>query len=660
MKFAMLSVSSLHSTRTEARHAHAVILSLIIFCGLVTSANGARAAGQELAHANAASTTVVLGSKEIETQVIPSPRATSPGSAVRLIYSVINYEDADIRVRLQPQLPAGWTLLNPEILDREFTIEALDEIDGELLVVVAREAKVGDRQLVKLWAEVVGESGVYEGQNFVSVTRTGGVKPGVVALTGSTTAGVSRVSNGMADARTAGGFALSGKLDQKTTVTMSGGRDMAENLTNYRYNFEPVKVTGTVRRGNVDATFGNIVFSGGNAITGPFVRGRGGSIRKLTGRFIGDLTVTQPTTYSGDASGHLVRGRVGVSASFGSLSFVASDFSRPAGYTTLLPVVTVLDPDEAERQEIERRLAAGATSNRVFGSGLEGELRAQKTHRLSVRVGVLHLANATGLTRTAPAGEAAYGYSGNAATLNMRFRETPPGMQGVQIGGDERRLDGTLRVYKDLRFVAQGFRSVYDVTGSEHLSLSNGGSVGGRVMRGRSRLELRANYRESSHSTKTVRRTGTLSAGLPLGPFSVNGNAEVGESETVRGVQPLAFYRADVRLTRERGTVSMSMSQIKNGSLPVQRRFDVLGSVKFGEYELSGGAWATTGYIAGGHPGVWTTAGVPTPWGLTVIAGMEYAPLTHIAESGWRGSFMLRRPLVVPLGFLSKPVSTQP
>ena len=150
----------------------------------------------------------------------------------------------------------------------------------------------------------------------------------------------------------------------------------------------------------------------------------------------------------------------------GRSSFVASDYSRPSGYTTLLPPVTVLDPDEAERQEIERRLAAGATRNRVFGTGIEAEFRRQNLHRLTMRVGALHLANATGLSRTAPAGEIAYGYNGKVATFNARLRETPPSMQGVQIGGDERWVDGTVRIYRDLQFVAQGFTSAYDVTGS--------------------------------------------------------------------------------------------------------------------------------------------------------------------------------------------------
>jgi hypothetical protein len=600
--------------------------------------------------------TIIRGTKEIIAEVIPSPRATSQGTVVRLIYSVMNYEESAVRVRLRTQLPDGWTLLDGSVGQQEYDIEPLDEIDGEILVTAARTAQAGDRHLVKLVAEVVGEEGVYEGQNFVSITRGGGLKPGAIGLTGTTTVGISRVSPSMTDSRMAGGVALSGTFGKtgpkQTTVSISGGRDMAENLTNYRYNFEEVKVAGTVRRGSLDATFGNIVFSGGTALTGPFVRGRGGNVRKTSGPFIFDLAITQPTTFTGDASGHLVRGRAGINKAFGSISFVASDYSRPSGYTTLLPPVTVLDPDEAERQEIERRLAAGATRNRVFGTGIEAEFRRQNLHRLTMRLGALHLENATGLSRTAPAGEIAYGYNGKAATFNARLRDTPPSMQGVQIGGDERWVDGTVRIYRNLQLVAQGFTSAYDVTGSQYSSLTDGGSLGTRFTRNGVRLELRGNHRESSYDTKSVRRTVAMYVGMPLGPFSLNGNAELGENETSRGRQPLSFYRADLRITRERGTASLGWSQISNGGLGVQQRIDALASIKMRDYELSGGAWATRGYTAGGHPGVWTTAAVPTSIGLTVVAGVEYTPLTYLGLPAWRGSLMLRRPLVVPLGFL--------
>jgi hypothetical protein len=79
--------------------------------------------------------------------VIPSPRATSPGSVVRLIYSVINYEESAIRVRLRTQLPDGWTTLDATVQQQEYEIAALDEIDGEILVTVAKTAEPGDRQL---------------------------------------------------------------------------------------------------------------------------------------------------------------------------------------------------------------------------------------------------------------------------------------------------------------------------------------------------------------------------------------------------------------------------------------------------------------------------------------------------------------------------------
>jgi hypothetical protein len=633
-------------TGIRADAARRPFLLLLLAAAVLVSASDA--AGQDSEPGSPASPALV-GSKDIEAEVIPFPRATSPGSVVRLIYSVMNYEDSDVRVRLRVVVPPGWTLLDTRIEEQEFTIESYDEINGEILATVDRAARPGDRALVRIQAEVVGEPGVYDGQHFVSITRTGGVAPGVVALTGSTTVGVSRVSSGMDDARTAGGLALSGKLDGRTTVTLSAGRDMAENLTNYRYNFEPVKVTGSVRHGSLDVSFGNMLFSGGTAITGPFVRGRGGRLMRQTGRLIGDLTISQPTTYLGEASGHLVRGRVGLNGAFGSISFVASDFSRPAGYTTLLPVVVVLDPDEAERQEIERRLAEGSARNRVAGGGVEAELRGGRTHRATVRVGALHLSNAAGTERTAPAAEAAYGYSGRSATLNVRWRETPPSVQGVQIGGDDAGADGTVRIRGSLRLVAQAFRSVYEVTGVDAASVSSGGAIGTRVTPGRVRLELRGNYRELTYDTKSTRRTGALYAGLPVGIITVSGHAEIGESVKSGNAHPLAFFRADMRVVRETGTASFSVSQIRSGGLPVMQRADVLASIKLREYELSGGAWMTRGYRVGGHPGAWTTVGVPTPFGVTAVVGVEYAPLTYIAEPGWRASFMLRRALVVPI-----------
>ena len=353
-------------------------------------------------------------------------------------------------------------MLTPEVAAQEYTIPAMDEVDGEILVTVPKDATPGQRQLVTLIAEVSGETGVYEGQNMVSISRGGGVKPGQTALTGTTTVGVSRLTPSGADARSAGGVALSGKLDANTTVSLSGGRDLNDTVTNYRYNVEPTRVTGTVRRNGLDVTFGNMLSSAGTTLTGPGVRARGATVRQTTGPFIGDVTIAQPTTYTGEASGYLLRGRAGLNRAFGSISFVASDFSRPTGYTALPPPVTVLDPDEAERQAIERRLAESQARNRVIGLGVETELRRGQTQRLTTRVGALSLSNSTGLDRTAPAAEVGYGYNSRDWTLNLRWRDMPESMQGVQIGGDEIFADTAVRIVGELRLTAQHYALSYN------------------------------------------------------------------------------------------------------------------------------------------------------------------------------------------------------
>lgn len=589
------------------------------------------------------------GAKDIVAELIPAPPSASPGSVVRLIYSVMNYEDTDARVRLCLDLPEGWRVLSPEALDTEHVIEALDEIDGEVLVTVAKSARPGTRELLKIVAVGGADAGAYEGRNFVTITRGGGVKPGQVALTGATTVGMSRLSRGHpGDARTSGGVSLSGKISPKTSVTISAGRDMNAALSNYRYNLEPVKVTGTLRTHGVDLTAGNLLFSSGSAITGPFVRGRGASLRKASGRLVGDFTYAQPTTWDGRASGRLVRGRIGVSGPAGSVALVASDFSRPTGYTTLLPPITLLDPEEAERQEAERRNAEAAARTRVFGTGLDAEWRPGKRHLIGARAGALHLSNARGVERTAPAAEASYGYTGHSATLNLRWREMPEPVPGVPVGGDEVWADGSVRVLRDLRVVAQGQRSSFDAASS-----SQGGSGGLRYQHGGWRLEARGNYRESVYTSISTRRTGTVSFAVPAGKLSVNGHVEVGTNEPAAGGRtPLHFYRAGLRYSRDGALASVGLTQVRNGFRPPQQRLDVLGSIKVGEYELTGGAWVTRGYVAGGHPGVWGTVTLPILLDLTAIVGLEYAPLTYLSSPGWRGSLAFRRPLAVPLGFL--------
>jgi hypothetical protein len=49
---------------------------------------------------------------------------------------------------------------------------------------------------------------------------------------------------------------------------------------------------------------------------------------------------------------------------------------------------------------------------------------------------------------------------------------------------------------------------------------------------------------------------------------------------------------------------------LRDDGNPPRLRTDVLGSLKLGEWEVAGGAWATQGLARGGEPGFWTQPGV--------------------------------------------------
>jgi hypothetical protein len=607
--------------------------------------------------------------KDMEAEVIPAPNATSPGTVVRLMYTVFNYEETPQRVRLRVDAGAGARVLDPSLEGREWIIEPSDEIDGEIHVMVPEGAKVGQRQIVRLIVELVSDSRSFEAQNHVSIVRSGGAKPGVKAVSGTSALGLSRLGpNGFKGAQRAAGLTLSSTLG-KTNVSFDYDRGLKQNLSNFRYDQEPTRLSGSVLHPGWNLSFGNGVSSAGQALTGPYVRGRGASLRRTDGRFIGELVVAQPSVLLGTAAGHLVRGSLGVKTKWATLGLVASDFSRPAGgYSTVVVQQTVLSADALEQLEIQRRLSAASASNRVQGFGLDVELRPSSTQRIALRAGSMRLSSATGARLDAPVAEAAYSLSTTQATFNARWRKMPPTLQGIYIAGDESSADGSLRVVGDVRLTGRVYQNESETLGSTFRAAGNGTSAGLRFVRGARRLELQGNYRESEFSVKTVRRTASLLFGTPLGPLSLSGNAEVGEQESGGRVSPTQFYRGDLRWMGKAGTASFGLSQLSAGTAAAQQRADLMASLKVGGFELAGGAWATRGYAAGGRPGMWTSLDIPITYDVALSVGVDHSPLVWTAEPTWRTTVSVRKRFVLPLPFLhaapipglAPPVSASP
>jgi hypothetical protein len=180
-----------------------------------------------------------------------------------------------------------------------------------------------------------------------------------------------------------------------------------------------------------------------------------------------------------------------------------------------------------------------------------------------------------------------------------------------------------------------------------------------RFSRGARRVELRGNYRESQFTTANVRRTVSLTAATPVGPATLSGNADVGEQDTGTRVDPVAFYRTDLRWVKEAGTVSLGASHSESLGIGRQR-VDVMTSLKLRDVELAGGAWATRGYAVGGRPGMWTSVGIPVGYDSLATFAIDYSPLTWTAAPSLRGSVSIRKRFTLPVPFMGAAVTPGP
>jgi hypothetical protein len=321
-----------------------------------------QAAAVQPTDGRSAQTALPSVSKRIEAELVLEPRTAAPGAAIKLRYMISSYEDTDTRVRMRIEAGPGWMLLDTDNERRELLLEKWENIEGELYVLLPDDARVGERQLVRLLVELVGEPGVIQAQDYVSVGRRGGVKSGGPVMAATVTVGLSRLGGGMDQAQQATAVSMSTKFRRDSTFSMFYDRGLRENLSNFRFEEQRTRLSGNLRHAGWDVTFGNYVSSSAHTLAGPYVLGRGVSVGRPVGRLLVELTASQPNTIGGEAGGHLLRGRIGVRTPRLSLAFLGSDFGRPVGgYTTLARVQqTLVSVDTEERIEIERRLTANA------------------------------------------------------------------------------------------------------------------------------------------------------------------------------------------------------------------------------------------------------------------------------------------------------------
>ena len=592
-------------------------------------------------------------SKDIEIEVTPVPRAAAPAATLKLLYTIYNYEDSDVRVRVRLDRTGGWQPVDADLEERELLVPSWDNVEGELFVTVPADVRPGQRSVVRLLTQISGDDGAAEARNVVSIAARGGVKPGVKTFTATTTFGATGLRGGDLGApHRSEGLTLSSKLGPKDSFSLSYDRGLRDALSNFRYEEDRTRVAGNARFAGWEVTFGNSVSSPGHALSGPYVRGRGAAVRRTSGALVAELIAAQPTVLQGRSQGHVWRALGGLRSSRASFAVSMADFGRPGGYTSLARVqTTVLDPETQARQDYERRLTATTTSNRVRALGVEGQLTPNHVHTVSLRTGELWLANTSGIETRNPVGEASYALVTARIGMNARWRHMPATLPGIFLPGNDLGADGHVRLAKDVHAI--GSVSTYS-TSTFGASLAANGqstSIGVRAIGRGKFVEIRGNVRESDYGTASTRHTVSATASMSKGAWALTTNNDVG-SERVAGRSAFnVFAMASVRWTRDGNTWSLTMTHSDTAGVR-RERADLLLSTKVRWAELAGGAWVTRGYTFGGQPGSWVSIGVPAGAETILTVGLDYTLLTWTSPSSLRGVVSIRKRFTAPIPFV--------
>jgi hypothetical protein len=192
----------------------------------------------------------------------PGTASAAAGGNVTLRYNVLSNEETEERIRLRIEAAPGWRLLDTDASNRNGCWRRFRALKGAHHQ-ASDDAEVGKRQLVRLVVLFVDEPGELDARAFVSVSKHGN-KAGVPTISGTWTAGLSRVdAGGWNEAQKTGAISLATKFNAKSSLSFSyddGRRD--ENLSNFRYTEDQrTRVTTTLRHAGWELNLGNSISS---------------------------------------------------------------------------------------------------------------------------------------------------------------------------------------------------------------------------------------------------------------------------------------------------------------------------------------------------------------------------------------------------------------
>lgn len=622
---------------TAALEGDSVVVALTFEAGEGLPAGRRRVADLVVAWGDAAVDTVgvevdVAATHRLEVGFVEGSATVAPGRDAEVGYRIANRGNAPDTVRLsvEGRRGGGWRFdpLRPRVVVGPGAADTVT-----VRVHTPSGVRVGTRRRIR----VVASGGASEaaGHTTLHVVEGGGPVPGLEHLPGHVFVGSSTSGRAGSPAGVVAAVRAEGTVAGDTELSLEGHYRPEDHLTPRPLRDEIVgpEVRLRVRRPDWEASAGD-VFARSDPLAGSFAAGRGVDFAWGGDDVFAEGFAAVPRSGLGGRGGRTLMASGGLELERGRVGLVASDHDVAPGLG--LP---------------------GGTTRSVGG---RLELGTRSSRMLELEAGLMQVDPERGPPATGPAAEGEIWLSNRDGHLNVRGRLVPGQLSAGPTMNDELFVGGLRRIAGPLHATGRASWASSDPTGGRKSHEFRRAEAGLRFSPRGLRLEGRFRMEEADVSFpvagERVRRSAVLSADLPLGPFTVDGRAEIGHEASPRTEGLFRRLRGSLRWRGAGGWAYVSAGEESTRAGGSRGYLEGEAGWETGRAELAGGASVEGGVFGGSRVEAWSRVAYRVTDGLSVVGGVERDAL-GVASDAWSVSLGVRQGLDLPLPLPESSVS---
>lgn len=568
----------------------------------------------------------------LEAGFVKGSATVAPGRDARVGYRIANRGNAPDTVRLHVEgtRGTGWRF-DPR--RSRVTVEPGSADTVAVRVHTPSGVRVGARRRLRMVASGVASEAA--GHTTLHVVEGGGPVPGVEHLPGHVFVGSSTSGRAGSPAGVVAAVRAEGTVAGDTELSLEGHYRPEEYLTPRPLRNEIVgpEVRLRVRRPDWEASAGD-VFARSDPLAGTFAAGRGVDFAWEGDDVFAEAFAAVPRGGFGGDGGRTLMASGGLDLEQGRVGLVASDHDVAPGLG----------------------VSGGAT--RSVGGRLE--LGTRSSRMLQLEAGLMRVDPETGPATTGPAAEGELWLSNEEGHLNVRGRLVPGQLSAGPTMSDELFVGGLRRIAGPLHATARASWASSDATGGRRSHEFRRAEAGVRFSPRGFRLEGRFRMEEADVSFpvagERVRRTALLSADVPLGPFTLDGRAEIGHQSSPRTDGLFRRLRGTLRWRGAEGWAFVSAGEESTLAGGSRGYLEGEGGWELGRAEVAGGASVEGGVFGSTRVEAWSRVAYRVTDGLSVVGGVERDAL-GVSSDALSFSLGVRQGLDVPLPLPKSSVS---